>query len=97
MAKVRSASVCTTCSGRSQIFFTKNRPKIDPAICSDVMSVCQPWFDSVEQMGRTIMLIHEAVTKLANYRFGISPWLAGENTAVEIFNKLIFPKKQRVQ
>lgn len=97
MAKVRSASVCTTCSGTSQIFFNKNRPKIDPAICSDVMSVCQPWFDSVGQMGRTIMLTHEAVTKLANNRFGNSPWLAGENTAVEIFNKLIFPKKQRVQ
>ena len=65
MISVRAGSVCSACSGRSQIFFQDNAPKIDPAACSAVMDVCEPWFASVQQIARHVEVVKSLVDEIS--------------------------------
>ena len=50
MATTRSASVCTTCSGRSQIFFSNKKALITQEVCSRVIRKCMPHFMLLSKM-----------------------------------------------
>ena len=50
MAKTRSASVCTTCSGRSQVFFNNQKALVTQEVCSRVVDKCKPHLELLSVM-----------------------------------------------
>ena len=44
MTAVRAGSLCSTCSGRSNRFFEKDRAILSEEVCTDVLAECQDYF-----------------------------------------------------
>ena len=94
MISVRAGSVCSTCSGRSQIFFQDNAPKIDPVACSAVMDVCEPWFASVQQIARDVDVVYSSVEEISKALTTVTNWDTTEQTTVKSIKDLLINNEQ---
>ena len=50
MSKIRNSALCSTCSGRSELFFSKDKILISADACRDIVDSCQPYFAHLEQI-----------------------------------------------
>ena len=50
MAKIRNSALCSTCSGRSEMFFSKDKILISADACREIVDSCQPYFAHLEHI-----------------------------------------------
>ena len=54
MVQLRNAAVCSTCSGRSRVFFMKQKANMDQATCSSIMNDCYISFKMANRYFKTL-------------------------------------------
>ena len=73
LAKLRSASVCSVCSGRNKVFFSSNKALVDIQTCQGMMDHCEDHFDTlVRFIKRGSELIESIYKEIASAKSGFS-------------------------
>ena len=100
MAKKRAASICSTCSGRSEVFFKNNKGLLTTSICSESLSVCLTPLKYSIKFLKVVKWLHdnaEFFTSLT-IRSGVESWSQKaniNNIASQITSNSIFDLLQK--
>ena len=65
ISRARSSSLCSTCSGRSEVYFLDNKALISEAFCHRLMGECKSSFENLVQFVKAISFMNSIYKELS--------------------------------